>query len=70
MLTFIVLYFFFCVLSLKMYEVGMDILLILQVQDYLSAMIRERDFVYKVGINIKLCDTCRKIKLLSNTTTI
>ena len=53
-----------------MYEVGMDILLILQVQDYLSAMIRERDFVYKVGMNIKLFDTCRKIKLLSNTTTI
>ena len=48
----------------------MDILLILQFQNSLPVTISERDFVYKVVIDFKLCDTWRKIQVLTNITVI
>ena len=48
----------------------MDILLILQFQNSLPVTISERDFVYKVVIDFKLCDTWRKIQVLTNITII
>ena len=48
----------------------MDILLILQFQNSLPVTISGRDLVYKVVIDFKLCDTWRKIQVLTNITII